>query len=494
MGARAAEQTCPVTDGPPLPLRLRRHVHRLPWAVDTEAAASALMGRGRDGFWLDSSRPGGELGRWSYVGVGDGPLAHVVTSPGPVLHRLAAGLQGVEVDGDPAPSPFAGGYVGYLGYEARAECGYPVRPQHRRLRQNGPADAPDAAWLFADRLVAVDHRHGETALVAVTAADAPPPQQWFDVVSATLSTAAPPPEPSPLDRPDPADVAAALNRGREGYVRDVERCLAHLRAGDSYEICLTASARLTAVEDGFEVHRRLRRANPAPFSAYLSLAGAEVASASPERFLRVTPDGTVETRPIKGTAARGATAAEDAVLRAALATDAKTRAENLVIVDLLRNDLHRVCEAGSVAVPRLMAVESYATVHQLVTTVTGQLRPGLGAVDAVRACFPGGSMTGAPKHRTLEIIDAVERRPRGVYSGTLGWLGLDGAADLAIVIRTAVRSGDAWEVGAGGGIVLDSDPVAEYDEMLLKAATTLQVLLPPATAVSRRELPARATR
>lgn len=479
-----------MTDGAPLPARLRRHVRRLPWAVDTEAAATALLRRGRHGFWLDSSRPGGELGRWSYLGVGGGPLSHVVSSPGPVLDRLAAGLRGVEVTGDPAPSPFTGGYVGFLGYEARAECGYPVRQHHR----HGPADTADAAWLFSDRLVAVDHRHGETALIALTPTDAPPPRAWFDAVSATLSAAVPPPEPSPLERPAPADIAAALNRDREGYLRDVERCLAHLRAGDSYEICLTAAARIAAVEDGLEVHRRLRRANPAPFAAYLSLAGVTVAAASPERFLQVSPDRTVETRPIKGTAARGATAAEDAVLRAGLATDAKTRAENLVIVDLLRNDLHRVCEAGSVAVPRLMAVESYATVHQLVTTVTGQLRPGLDAIDAVRACFPGGSMTGAPKHRTLEIIDAVERRRRGVYSGTLGWLGLDGAADLAIVIRAAVRSGDRWDVGAGGGIVLDSDPVAEYDEMLLKAAATLQVLLPPATAVRRPELPVRATR
>jgi para-aminobenzoate synthetase len=471
-----------------LPRRLLRHVRRLPWAVDTEAAAAALLRPGRDGFWLDSSRPGGELGRWSYLGVDDGPLSHMVASPGPALDRLAAGVGAVQVGGERAPSPFAGGYVGYLGYEARAECGYPVRRRPRR------ADAPDAAWLFADRLVAVDHRRGETHLVALTPAGEPSPRHWFDGVTATLAAAAPRPEPVPLPLPDPADVAGALDRNRDGYVRDVERCLRHLRDGDSYEICLTASAQVPAVEPGLEVHRRLRRGNPAPFAAFLALAGAQIASASPERFLRVDPDGTVETRPIKGTAPRGRTPAEDAALRSTLAAGAKTRAENLVIVDLLRNDLHRVCEPGSVAVPRLMAVETYATVHQMVTTVTGRLRPGLGAVDALRACFPGGSMTGAPKHRTLEIIDAVERRARGVYSGTLGWIGLDGAADLAIVIRAAVTGGDTWEVGAGGGIVLDSDPVAEYEEMLLKATATLQALLPPAMSAGRPAPPVRASR
>jgi para-aminobenzoate synthetase len=469
--------------------RWRRHVRRLPWAVDTEAAFAALHGDGgeRDVFWLDSSRPGDPLARWSYLGAGV-PGRTVAADDGPVLDRLAHRLRGVDVVGDPSPAPFGGGFVGYLGHEARHECGHPVR--HR-------SPTPDAVWVAVDRFVAVDHREAVTHLVALVPDGTPTPPTWLDATAATLAGLRPLPEPPPAPAVDPGAVAAALVADRDRYLADIRRCVDHLSDGDSYEICLTTHAEVAAAVDGFTVHRRLRRANPAPYGAYARLGGVEIACASPERFLRVTADSTVETRPIKGTAPRGATLAEDDALATALASDPKTRAENLMIVDLLRNDLHRVCEPGSVAVPRLMAVERHATVHQLVTTVSGRLREGLAAVDALRACFPGGSMTGAPKHRTLQLLDEIEGEARGVYSGTLGWLGFDGAADLAIVIRTAVRHGGTWRVGAGGAVVLDSDPAAEYEEMLLKAAVPLRALLPaPAAPLRgpRRERRVRAAR
>ncbi|MFD3683775.1 aminodeoxychorismate synthase component I [Nocardiopsis sp. NPDC058631] len=451
----------------------------LPRAVDTEAAYAHLYGDAGHAFWLDSSRPQGPA-RFSFLGAATGEVISYrvggpvrvrdadgteYNEPGSVFDALdrrigRPGAESVPPAGQAAaglPFDFTGGYVGYLGYECKADTGGTAAHT---------ASTPDAVWLRCDRFVAVDHLRDRT--YAVCADDLPDGDAWLDDTLASLDGLAPlspPASPAPT-----ADLAPLLDRPKEGYVTDVKECLGQLTAGESYEICLTNRVRLPSAGDELDFYRRMRAASPAPYAALLRLDGVSVLSASPERFLRVDADRTAESRPIKGTAPRHPDPATDTRVAEELRTGAKTRAENLMIVDLIRNDLGKVCEVGSVEVPAFMYTESYATVHQLVSTVRGRLRPDVSTVDAVRACFPGGSMTGAPKVRTMEIIDRLESSARGVYSGALGYLSHTGTADLNIVIRTAVSAGGELTIGAGGAIVLDSDPEAEYEEMLLKAA------------------------
>ncbi|HVY78153.1 MAG TPA: aminodeoxychorismate synthase component I [Solirubrobacterales bacterium] len=488
---------------------------RLDCLPDPESAFVRLYGASRNAFWLDGAG-GGASGRFSFMGDASGPLGAVVTydiDAGEVRVETAAGVErrresifdllgaalsppargesatagvaralpkGPDVD---LPFEFDCGFAGYLGYELKAECGGTTA--HR-------SPAPDAAFVLTDRLIAFDHREGHTYLLALTAElhqILSPAEQEFDAVrlgrrgevwiEETERRLA---ELQPLAEPERAAPAAefGLRRSRERYRRDIQACKRYLIAGDSYEICLTNELAARTGADPLDLYRRLRRANPAPFSAYLRFGELAVLSSSPERFLSIDAGGGVETRPIKGTSRRGDTPGEDARLAAALREGAKFRAENVTIVDLMRNDLGRVCELGSVSVPELMRVESYETVHQLVSSVRGRLRPELGAVDAVRACFPPGSMTGAPKLRTMEIIDELEGEARGVYSGAIGWFGRGGACDLSVAIRTLVLAGGRASIGAGGAVVVDSDPEEEIAEMLLKAAAAAAALDPGA--------------
>jgi para-aminobenzoate synthetase len=269
-------------------------------------------------------------------------------------------------------------------------------------------------------------------------------------------------------------------------VAAVEGAQRALVAGESYEVCLTDAATVALKgADALSIYLRQREAMPAPYGAFIRAGDFALLSSSPERFLRVTADGIVESKPIKGTRRRGADPAEDDELRQELARSAKDRAENMMVVDLVRNDLGRVCEVGSVTVPSLMAVESFSHVHQLVSTVRGRLAPDHDAIDAVAACFPAGSMTGAPKLRTMEIIDALEPAARGVYSGAHGYLGLGGEADLGVVIRSLVFHGNRARVGGGGAVTVLSDPEAEYEEMKLKVGPLLSLLGAAPAAVAQ---------
>lgn len=375
--------------------------------------------------------------------------------------------------------PFVGGYVGFLGYELKAECG--------GARAHA-APAPDAALWFADRLLAVDHATGDVHVLALyEEGEEESALEWVRETAAEVAAldAAPPPPPPPPPPPT-APPTFTVARGHATYLADVGACLEALAAGESYELCLTTALDAAAtpsapLPDPLALYRVLRRVNPAPYAAYLAVgaAGPRVACTSPERFLRGAPGGGLEAKPIKGTAARVAgDVAADAAAAATLAGSEKDRSENLMIVDLLRNDLGAIAAPGSVSVPSLMAVESYATVHQLVSTVTATRAATTSPVAAVRSAFPGGSMTGAPKLRSMAILDTLEKRARGVYSGCVGYFSAAGAFDLNIVIRTAVArpAHGTLSIGAGGAVVVQSGAEAEYDEMLLKAAALMRAV------------------
>ncbi|HEX3296212.1 MAG TPA: aminodeoxychorismate synthase component I [Nocardioides sp.] len=322
-------------------------------------------------------------------------------------------------------------WVGYFGYASRPDLPALVRPD---------ASMPDAVWMRT-RYVTVFH-HPEDLVET----EAVPVGRLPDVAV-------------------PDEYAAAFAEVQE-----------QLRAGNSYEVNLTHRLTIESDLDPVTAYLRLRALNPAPYAGFLRHHGRCLLSSSPERYATIDRARTVETKPIKGTTPRGTTPEEDERLRRRLATDPKFRAENLMIVDLLRNDIGMVAEPGTVEVPVLMEVESYPSVHQLVSTVRGRLREDVTTVGALRALFPAGSMTGAPKLRTMEVIQDVEATARGAYAGAFGWISGDGLADLGVVIRTLVTAGDGtWELGTGGGITVRSDADEEYAESRWKAERLLRV-------------------
>jgi para-aminobenzoate synthetase component 1 len=286
---------------------------------------------------------------------------------------------------------------------------------------------------------------------------------------------------------DTAGFTVASNFTHRDYVRAVARAKEYIAAGDIYQVNLSQRLHAPLASTPFDLYRRLASTNPAPFAAYFETPDAAVVSCSPERFLQVR-SGLVETRPIKGTRPRGSTPTEDRRMAAELLASEKDRAENVMIVDLERNDLGRVCEFGSVHVPELFALESYATVHHLVSTVRGRLRPGTTALDCLRSSFPGGSITGAPKVRSMEIIEDLEPTRRGVYTGAIGYLCFSGDMDVNIVIRTLVVKDGIAYFQVGGGIVADSDPEGEYQETIDKGQALARALAAEASAPSTRPM------
>ncbi len=364
---------------------------------------------------------------------------------------------------------FTLGWLGYLGYELKRETG----------GNNVPSDTPDSALLFAGRAVVIDHQEGSVWLLAL---DAPDAGDWLAHARSAVLDATKPGAAVEPPRPGLLPPSFASRDSQADYLRKIKEAQQEITEGNSYEVCLTTT--VSAADPGldpWQTYLALRRRNPAPFASYLRFGGLTVASTSPERFLRITSDGAMRAEPIKGTRARANDPVIDEHRRKDLAGSLKDRAENIMIVDLLRNDLSHFAVPGSVTVSRLCAIESYATVHQMVSTIDGQLRPGAPRAEAVAAAFPAGSMTGAPKISTMDILDRLEDGPRGVYSGAIGYFSLNAASDLAVVIRTLVMDNDGGggrtlSLGVGGAITADSDPAEEYEEIRTKAFGVLSAL------------------
>lgn len=373
-----------------------------------------------------------------------------------------------EKDYEGLPFDFYGGYIGYIGYDLKVECGMTTNRHKSRT--------PDACFFFSDNLIVIDHDHDNVYVLSlhdrITS-----PSPWLDNIEQrllNLKSSHSTTFVSPASRASEnflVKTCFSAEKSREQYIKDIENCQDFIKDGESYELCLTTQMRMTIGEiDSLGLYVSLREKNPAPYAAWLNFSreNLRICCSSPERFMRLDRDAVLEAKPIKGTIARGSTPKEDELLKLQLQYSEKDQAENLMIVDLLRNDLGRVCEPGSVHVPHLMEIESYATVHTMVSTIRGKKRPDVSAVDCVKAAFPGGSMTGAPKLRSMELLDSLESCSRGIYSGCIGFFSYNQTFDLNIVIRTVVIQDGEASIGAGGAITALSNPKDEYEEMILK--------------------------
>lgn len=450
-----------------------RFVTRLPYWPDSRGYYASLRELPWP-VWLDSGFPESGGGRYDIISAD--PYLMLQGKDGETRLQWAGGSPAIDrrdplrvlrdVLGDRVPPvadlPFCGGALGFLGYDLTRALGMlPPRA--------GLAGWPDLAVGLYDWAVVVDHARQRSYFVR-QGRDPRDAHGWQSALRRLLAVSAP--TPPTVDLP-----GELLEPGtpRAAYAQGFARIQHYIREGDCYQVNFAQRFKARVTHDPWTLYQRMRRDNPAPYGALLEYPFGQVLSSSPEQFLRLRGD-LAQTRPIKGTRPRGETAEQDRALRAQLLSSEKDRAENVMIVDLLRNDLGRVCRPGSIEVPGLFEVETFATVHHLVSTVTGRLREDQDALDLVAACFPGGSITGAPKRRAMQIIDELESVRREVYCGAVIRLGFDGNLDSSITIRTALMQGQDLYYWAGGGIVADSDCDAEYQESLDKAAAFLHLI------------------
>ena len=464
------------------------HWRRIGRALDPASVAQAAMREGAEPLVLESAMILEGVSRFSYVsvqiGAGDRTLSYwqdrkitVVCHEDGSTERHERSIfefleeieHGVETSCGSPPFAFKGGAIGWLGYELKSECNPKVTSRHL-------PEYPSAVFRLSHSFLVVDHVEDAT-YVAVCTTPATVARR-DEILTALIMIARQASAAVSVVTSSSSGARTALHARHSDleYLSLIEQCQQEIENGESYELCLTNCLDGKTQVDPWEFYLGLRRRNPAAYAAYVAIGGVTVASSSPEGFLKIDDAGRIVAKPIKGTIGRGKTEREDVELRERLRQDKKERAENMMIVDLLRHDLSTVSKVGTVRVSKLFDIETLPTVHQMVSTIEGRLRPTLCAVDAIKACFPGGSMTGAPKVRSMEILDRLEDGPRGVYSGALGWIGFDGQLDLSIVIRTAVFHKGTISIGCGGAVTYLSEPESELAEMKLKSHALSQAL------------------
>lgn len=466
-------------------LMLSRYV--LPATIEAEQVFRYLATLNLPLFWLDSG-PDATSG-FSYLGVSTDVHRATPGAERDFLHELRTQLDAPSTQGSALLVEQAGqisdrtfsepnfqlGLVGWFSYEFGLNL-LGIATEYE------PSQQP-AIFMRARVAVELDHSDHHMSILAESESVL---ADWLETHLASLlqfaQTAHPDERATTNGRP--AKVDEPHWRDIEGeYLDKIDSCQRAIDAGEAYLLCLTSQVEMHTIAHPVDVYLRLRRLSPAHHGGFIEVDGTALLSSSPERFLAVDAQRTAQTKPIKGTRPRGSHAETDALLVAELGADNKERAENLMIVDLMRNDFARVCVPGTVAVTNLHEVETYEHVHQLVSTVVGQLRQDVDAIDLVEACFPAGSMTGAPKKRAAELLASLETGPRGLYSGCFGYFSTDGSADLAMVIRSIVLSESRATIGSGGGITSSSIPVDEYAELRLKADAPLSALQPPVRPV-----------
>jgi anthranilate synthase component 1 len=468
-------------------VRVQTIVREVPADLETPVSLYLKLRGGGPSFLLESVEGGERIARYSFIGVqpraryrlygdrveiqaGDETRTVRLNGEADPTRFLQAELERFQVDAIPGAPRFTGGLVGFLGFEA-------VRFFEPTLAgQMHPSPLPDGVYLLADTVIAFDNARRSIFLIAnVLDGDAAAAERKLDDILARIAA------PLPVERKAaPAPSQTRSNQTQPQYEAMVRACKEHIAAGDIFQVVPSQRFTRASTADPFDVYRAVRRLNPSPYMYYFDFGDVDgdplhLVGASPEMFVRLE-GRTASLRPIAGTRPRGATPAEDAALADELLADPKERAEHVMLVDLGRNDLGRVCQYGTVKVTDFFTVERYSHVMHIVSHVEGTLRPELTAFDLLRAAFPAGTVSGAPKVRALEIIAAFEPDARGPYAGAVGYFGFDGAMDTCLAIRTMVAHGATVSVQAGGGVVADSDPAGEYQETVNKASAMLRAI------------------